>query len=39
MTYHFKTLTVKKKKKRTLIIWNITELPVAMVIEFKTMAE
>lgn len=36
MTYHFKTLTVKKK---TLIIWNITELPVAMVIEFKTMAE
>lgn len=38
MTYHFKTLTVKKKKK-TLIIWNITELPVAMVIEFKTMAE
>lgn len=38
MTYHFKTLTVKKKQK-TLIIWNITELPVAMVIEFKTMAE
>lgn len=38
MIYYFKILIVKKKKK-ILIIWNIIELFVVMVIEFKIMVE
>lgn len=37
MIYYFKILIVKKKK--ILIIWNIIELFVVMVIEFKIMVE
>lgn len=37
MIYYFKILIVKKKK--FLIIWNIIELFVVMVIEFKIMVE
>lgn len=39
MIYYFKILIVKKRKKKILIIWNIIELFVVMVIEFKIMVE